>query len=234
MAGESASLLPERFLFDLIIGTASTLPAVPTAPDGAVMYSATAGGADRFGVSGGNLLTGSGITNIASVQNDYYEAIEQFKQFQDGQGQPLLSDETIDAGVCILHAAEDTEVMEQTFLQQRQGIGYANSGQAAIGPSSLTSVVDVSSESNLVHDSSRNVQLWGTSRLATGDWYVFLKNPPKKATFFLSREGVQEFTSLEGDNNGDHTRTTGEEYVQGEERAGAGIALPYGTIKVNN
>ena len=233
MAGESASLLPERFLFDLIIGTASTLPAVPTAPDGAVMYSATAGGADRFGVSGGNLLTGSGITNIASVQNDYYEAIEQFKQFQDGQGQPLLSDETIDAGVCILHAAEDTEVMEQTFLQQRQGIGYTAAGIPATG-TPASGVLAVSSESNLVHDSSRNVQLWGTSRLATGDWYVFLKNPPKKATFFLSREGVQEFTSLEGDNNGDHTRTTGEEYVQWEERAGAGIALPYGTIKVNN
>jgi len=45
---------------------------------------------------------------------------------------------------------------------------------------------------------------------------------------------VQEFTSLEGDNNSDRTRDTGEEYVQWERRAGAGIALPFGAIKVNN
>ena len=34
-AGESAALLPERFFFDLLTATASTLPAIPTAPDGA-------------------------------------------------------------------------------------------------------------------------------------------------------------------------------------------------------
>ena len=86
-----------------------------------------------------------------------------------------------------------------------------------------------------MQDASRNVEIWTTSRLtAAGDWYLFLKNPPKKATFLLNREGVQEFTSLEGDNNGDHTRTTAEEYVQWETRQGAGIALPYGAMKVNN
>jgi len=95
-------------------------------------------------------------------------------------------------------------------------------------------VVDASTPTNLVHDSGRDVELWGTSRLATGDWYVFLRNPPKKATFLLTREGVQEFSSLEGDNNGDHTRDTAEEYVQWEERSGAGIALPFGAIKINN
>jgi hypothetical protein len=138
---------------------------------------------------------------------------------QDGKGQPLLSDEVIDSGVICIHSAADTEAMEEAFLQRRQG-EVVSAGGAAV--------------SNLVQDASRNVTLWGSQRLATGDWYVFLRNPAKRATFMLDREGIQEYSSLEGDNNSDHTRNTGEEYVQWERRAGAGIALPYSAIKINN
>lgn len=221
MAGQSAALLPERFFFDLITGSTNTLPAVPTAPDGASMFATTAGGVNRFGVSSGNLLTGSGIATTSAILSDYYAAIEQFLLFQDGKGQPLLSSELVDQGVVIVHAAADLEAFEEAFLQKRQGTVYGTNTAA-------------STPSNIVQDASRNVTLWGSSRLATGSFYVFLKAAPKKPTFLLDREGIQEFTSLEGDNNSDHTRSTGEEYIQWERRAGAGIALPYGAIKVNN
>lgn len=220
MCGQSAALLPERFFFDLITGSTGTLPAIPLAPDGANMFAATAGGANRFGVSGGNLLTGSGVASASAILTDYYNTLEQWKQFQDGKGQPLLSDETIDAGVICIFGAANLEAFEEAFLQKRQGTVYG-SGEAA-------------TPSNIVQDASRNVTLWASSRISDNDWYVFLKNPPKKPTFILDREGVQEFTSLEGDNNSDRTRDTGEEYVQWERRAGAGIALPFGAIKVNN
>ena len=218
VAGQSAALLPERFFFDLITGSTNTLPAVPTAPDGAAMFATTAAGVNRFGVSSGNLLTGSGVATTSAILTDYYAGIEQFLLFQDGKGQPLLSSELVDQGVVCVHAAADLEAFEEAFLQKRQGTIGAASG----------------TPSNVVQDASRNVTLWASSRLATGDWYMFLKAAPKKPTFLLDREGVQEFTSLEGDNNSDHTRSTGEEYIQWERRAGAGIALPYGAIKVNN
>ena len=220
MAGQSAALLPVRFFFDLIQGATTTLPAVPTAPDGAAMFATTAGGANRFGVSSGNLLTGGGVASVSAIRTDYYNAIEQFKQFQDGKGQPLLSDEIIDAGVVIVHGAANTEAFEEAFMQQRQGI--VKGTDAGTTPS------------NLVLDANRNVTLWGSNRITDNDYYIFLKAAPKKATFILDREGVREFSSLEGDNNSDHTRNTGEEYVQWERRAGAGIALPYSAIKVNN
>lgn len=222
MAGQSAALLPVRFFFDLIGASTSTLPAVPTAPDGASMFSTTAGGAARFGVTDGNLLTGSGVTTVSAIRTDYYNAIEQFKQFQDGKGQPLLSDDIIDQGVVIVHGAHLTEQMEEAFLQQRQGI--VKGTDAGVTPS------------NLVLDANRNVTLWGTSRIAStdNDFFIFLKGAPKKPTFLLDREGVREYTCLEGDNNSDHVRNTGEEYIQWERRAGAGIALPYGAIKINN
>ena len=233
MAGESAALLDERFFFDLLIagggGTAVTLPAVQNAPDGVSGFSATDGdSAARFGITNGNLLTGSGVTTVHDVQADYYGALEQFMGFQDGKSQPLLSAETVNAGTIIIHAAADTQIMEQAFLQVRQGIGMDVAGARG------GTVLAPSADTNLVHDSGRNVQLWGSSRLATGDWYVFLANPPKKATFVLDREGVQEFSSLEGDNNGDHTRDTAEEYIQWERRAGAAWALPHAAIKINN
>jgi len=226
MAGESAGLLSERFFFDLLGNTTNTLPAVPNAPDGAGFFSTTNGASgNRFGVTDGNLLTGTGVASTSTILADYYSAIEQFLLFQDGKGQPMLSPEAVQSGVLIIHPAADLQMFETAFHQMRQGV---------LGPDNTADAVTSVSVSNIVRDASRNVELWASPRIATGDWYVFLKNPPKKATFTLDREGIQEFASLEGDNNGDHTRNTGEEYVQWETRQGAAIALPYGAIKINN
>ena len=220
MAGESAALLPVRFFFDLILNSAGTLPAIPLAPDGAAMFATTAGGSNRFGVSGGNVVTGSGVTTVSQIQTDYYNVIERFKQMQDGKGQPLFSDETVDQGITIIHGAHLNEVMDQAFLQKRQGVTYDAAG-APDGTGVAAAAV-----SNVVQDSSRTVELWGTQRIGSSenDWFCFLKAAPKKATFILDRQGVQEFSALEGDNNSDHVRDVAEEYVQWESRMGAGIA----------
>ncbi len=218
MTAESAALLNERMFFDLISGSTNTLPVVPNAPDGAAMFATTANGANRFGVSSGNLLTGTGVASTTTVLNDYYSVVNQFRLFQDGKGQPLLSPETIAQGILIVHAVADTKVMEQAFLQKLQG---------TIGSASGT-------PSNVVLDASRNIQLFGSPRLATGDWYAFLLEAPKKPTFALLRQDLTESSSLVGDNNSDSVRTTGEEYIQWDLRKGAGIALPYAAIKVDN
>lgn len=222
MAGESAALLPERFLFDLINNSSSlltTLPAVQNAPDGVSLFSATdATGAARFGVTGGNLVSGGGVATVSAILADYYKTIVRFMGFQDGKGQPLLSPEIISPGVLLICSSADLQVFETAFLQKIQGTIGSASG----------------SPSNIVQDSSRNVELWPSPRLATGDWYVALKNSPKKPFFLMQRSGLQEFSSLEGDNNSDHTRNTAEEYIQWEIREGAASALPYGIIKVDN
>lgn len=219
--GRSSGLLPERFLADALGGTTLTLPAVPLAPDGASLYSATDGsGGNRFGVSGGNLVTGGGVASVAAVQTDYYKVIRRFLEFQDGKGQPLLDPALIGAGIMIVHSSADLEIMEKAFLQRRQGI--------VLGTDAGTT------PTNIVQDASRNVRLEATPRLATGDWFCTLLNAPTKPLFLATRQELREFTAFEGDNNSDHTRDTGEEYIQWEERSGLGVALPYATIKVNN
>lgn len=227
--GESAALLPERFFFECLAqgisgGSASLLPAVPLAPDGLYLFDSNT----RFEDTSGNIVSGSGITTIHDVHTDFYTAIERFMAFKDGQGQPLLSAETISQGVIVIHASADTQIFEQAFLQVRHGIGMDNTGARG------GTVVASSAETNLISDAGRNVTLWGSPRLATGDWYIFLRNPPKQPLFLLDREGLQEYTALEGDNNSDHVRTTAEEYIQWELRQGVGVALPYGCIKVDN
>jgi hypothetical protein len=220
-AGRSAGTLPERFLIDLILGTTTTLPAVPLAPDGVAMFSATdAGGGDRFGVSSGNLLSGSGVASISAVLSDYYSGIEQYMLLQDGKGEPLLAPEMVAQGVVIIHGVGNTQIFEEAFLQKRQGEVMGT--DAGVTPS------------NVVQDASRNVTLWPHPKITDNDWFMFLKAAPKKPTFLMVRDGIKEFQALEGDNNSDHVRTTGMEYVQWETRQGAGIALPYGAIKINN
>ena len=223
--GQSAGLLPERYFFDLLVGTPTTLPAVPTAPDGAAFFATTAGGVARFGASSGNLLTGTGVASTATILADYYSGIQQFMLFQDTKGQPMLSPEMVASGVLIIHSVADLDVFEAAFLQKRQGV---------LGPDNTTDAVTSVQVSNVVQDASRNVQLWASPRIATGDWYMFLLNPPKKPTFLLNREGLQEQMSLMSDNNSDRTRNTAEESVQWYLREGAGIALPYGALKINN
>lgn len=217
-AGESAALLPEQFFFDLIQNATATLPTVPNAPDGAAMFATTAGGSARFGATNGNLLTGGGTT-AQQILTDFYDAIVQFKKFQDTEGQPLLNDSVLDAGFVLVHPVELTEAMETAFLQKMQ-LGDATAG---------------GSKSNLVADTAKRVTLWGSSRLTDADdWYLFLANPPKEQTFFLDREGIQEQTALQSDNNSDHVRSTAEESIQWHSRSGGGISLPYGAIKTTN
>lgn len=215
--GESFGLLPERLFFDLLTNTATNLPNIPLAPDGAAFFATTAGGAARFGATNGNLLTGAGVATTSAVLTDYYKVVNQFGLFQDGKGQPLFRPDTIASGILIIHAIADTQVMEQAFMQQRQGVVMGT--DAGVTPT------------NIVQDASRNVQLWGTPRLATGDWYAFLIGGPKQ-TFLLKRQEVQEYLSTM--ENSDVAKSTGQEGIQWDAREGAGIALPYGAIMVNN
>jgi hypothetical protein len=223
LTGQSFALLPLRFFFDMISnGDVGILPDVPNAPDGAAMFYATDGDSnDRFGVSGGNLISGGGVTTTALIQTDYYAAVRRFREFQDGKGQPLFNDDIIDSGTIIIHPPELTEIMEKAFLQRRQA--YDVGSNAGTTPS------------NIIYDASRDVTLWASAYLTdANDWYVFLKGSPIKPTFFMERAPVRELTSLMDDNNSDSVRTTKEEYIQWDSRSGAGIALPYGAVKVEN
>lgn len=224
-AGASAARLPQRFAMDLLQATANTLPGIPTAPDGVGMFSATdAAGLARFGVTGGNIVTGNGVASISAILTDYYACIARWRNMLDRpyRGQPRFNPSIIDAGVYIIHPAAHERVFEEAFRQMRQGI--------VLGTDAGTT------PSNIIMDVGRRVELWSTSELTvdSNDWFIGLIEAPKKPLYLVDREGVREFSAIEDDNNSDHVRKYGEEYIQWERRAGAGIALPDGILKVSN
>ena len=152
--GESYALLQERIFFQLLQGTTDPdlLPdaGTMTAPDGATLFSATAGGENRFGVSGGNTLTGTGTT-VSKIRNDFFSALVRFKLFKDTEGQPMWSDSFLDGPYIIVYPAQLEETMREAFTQR-----YHVQNSAAVGVDLQMSP----SVSNVILDSGQKVQLW--------------------------------------------------------------------------
>lgn len=160
-AGRNFGTLFERIFYQILAaGTdPQLLENVPNAPDGAALFAATAGGLDRFGVSGGNIVSGQSFTTGAGIEAGLYEALERMGQFEDTQGQPSCDDGVFEAGVTYLAPITLAREVHQAFKQR-----YVKSDQAAAGDSTQVS--------NLVMDAGIPVRLILTPRLTGSAAYV--------------------------------------------------------------
>ena len=225
--GESYALLQERIFFQLLQGTTDPdlLPdaGTMTAPDGATLFSATAGGENRFGVSGGNTLTGTGTT-VSKIRNDFFSALVRFKLFKDTEGQPMWSDSFLDGPYIIVYPAQLEETMREAFTQR-----YHVQNSAAVGVDLQMSP----SVSNVILDSGQKVQLWGTQRLSdSNDFYIFMASSDVKPIFSQERQPLTDV--VETFENSDPVRRTGIESIRFLSRHGFGLSLPYSILKVTN
>jgi hypothetical protein len=220
---ERAAMMDERILTQLEgnLTNAELLASVPNAPDGAAAFSATDGNsANRFGYSGGNIVSGGGVTTQQLIIIDYYKALAAFMGFQDTHGEPYWDPSTIERGVTIRFNSANIQVYEEAFKQVRKIRTTTSPGNIGVA------------ESNQVMDASRNVTLWPTQRLTDNDWYIYLDTAPTKAFFRQDREPIS--TKIYDLGNSDKA---GDEDVVGfrmKFRAGYSISLPLGAFKVNN
>lgn len=219
-AGRSAAMLKERAAFQILTGATDNdlLPAVPNAPDGVGFFSATDGsGANRFGVSSGNLLAGSGVASPTAIRTDFWNAVEQFKLFQDGEGQPYWEPSMLDStGFTIICGAANEQVFREAFAQR------VTQGSAAA----------TNSVSNIILDAGVSVDIWTTQRISDNDWFVFVKNAPKKALFCqVAKEPEEKWATMD---NSDSVRDSRQEYYQVDSIYGFGLSLPVSAMKVNN
>ena len=217
-AGRSFAQLPERVLFQYMTGATDPdlMPAIPNAPDGAALYSTTDGaGGARFGITNGNLLTGTGVATSAAVRTDFFSAIDQVRGFQDTKGAPLWNDSILESGWTVIYGVHNDQTFREAFIQ----------GRTLDGGAALT---------NIILDSGLKVSLWATQRIGTGDddWFIFANTPGKRAMFQQVRRTLRE--SYGNMSNSDSARQTKVEHIQWDERSGYGVALPYQTVKVNN
>jgi len=213
---ERFALLPERIFFQYLTAgvDADLMPVVPNAADGVALFSATnAGGGNRFGVAGGNIVTGSGVATTAAIQTDFYAAMTRFIRFLDTTNQPLWPAELVSRGVTIIYGAANEQVFQQAFLQN-----FVQGTAAA--------------PSNVILNAGHKVTLWSTPRITDNDWFVFLNAPQKKPVFEQVREPLTD--NIEDMLNSDLSRRTDNRSIQWKARMGYGIQVPYGCIKVNN
>ncbi len=192
------------------------LQAIPTASDGAAMYSATDGAsAARFGVTGGNLITGQSFSSGAGLRNGYQAALARMFQFQDTESQPLL-----DPGAknfLVIGAAADLAAYNEAFKQN----------MVAQSDSTATSNAGVS---NVLFDAGYNVQLMLTQRVSTGSMFVFNTDVPVQPLVRVNRSMPEPYPiTMANDGLAKENGIVGLQWIA---RTGYGLSLPYGTVKV--
>lgn len=224
--GQHFATLYERVFFQILRNATDSelLPAIPNAPDGAALFATTANGADRFGVSGGNIVTGGGVATSGAVRADFFNAIERFRQFQDTESQPLWDDSAIDRGFKVFYGVANWQVFAEAFQQGRtlaivQNVAAAENVAAA-------------APTNVILDAGINVELVPTQRITDNDWFVCMKGAHIKPIGSLMRQ--QPFESFATFSTSDHTNDTGEEYMQIKSRQGFFVNNAFGALQVNN
>jgi hypothetical protein len=218
--GEHFASLPERIFFQMLQNQTDfdLLPAIPLAPDGAALYATTAGGADRFGVTNGNIVTGTGVASAAAIRADFFSAISRMKQFRDTENQPLWSDFHFDRGFSVIAGAQNWQVLAEAFRQSLTSSIAPGAGAAGV--------------TNIILESGLRIDLWLTQRITDNKIYVFMRQTPKKAMFEQVRSPLREaYATMD---TSDQVRDSKLEYIQWDCRHGYSIALPYQTVLINN
>jgi len=228
-AGENFATLGERILFQILTGgsDAALLGTIPTAPDGATLFSATDGsGSDRFGTTGGNVIaTGSaaGVGTSEAVRSDFFDGLERMAQFQDPEGQPALDAGIIDQGVTIAFNVANLKVFREAFEQ-----GYT---LQKIAGTSTTDISTAAAVTNVIMDSGMAVTLVPTQRLTDDDWFMWLNAHDPKPVFEQVAQPLEEY--YEDESNSDRARRLKLEGIYWEAIMGYGVNLPLGIMKVD-
>lgn len=217
-AGQSFPARDESNWFQLMNASTDVfgLDALPNASDGAALFSATDGGsAARFGVTGGNIVTGQTFTSGASVRAGFFAALQRMGQFQDTEGQPLLNPGS--KNYLVFMAVADLQVGAEAFFQNP-------SAQAA------TTATSNAATQNSIMSAGLSVNVQFTQRVSTGTMFVFCLDVPVKPLIRARRmDPAEVFVNSQ---NSDECRNLGLEGFDYVSRTGYGVSLGYGACKV--
>lgn len=223
MAGESTGAMLIRLSTQVVESATNyeLLPTIPVAPDGAAMHAATAGGADRFGRSGGNILTGSGVTG-QDIRDDLFNSLEAFLAFLNTEGFPLWDPMILEAGVTVMYPIQLLKAMGEAFKWSRP-LTMDDTGSPAVAAATT----------NLTQDAGVKIQSFVNPYLTdASDWYVFLNGSPVKPLYRGTHEPLQNDVWNRG--NSDRSRDEKIDAVGWDARWSMGIGPCYQTIKINN
>ena len=210
--GAHWSTLAERIFIEVITNSATLLPAIPTSADGNALYLTTT----RYGSSSGNVVAVGSTTTVQGIITDYYGVVRRFAEFQDSQSQPYFNYSS--NGIKVVVGSALTYVWKQAV-------------SAMITPLDASTATSNAGISNPLSGDIPDLAI--TQRITTSSQYFFKKGLPvdRRPILRQIRKGMVEH--IGNYETSDHTRETGEPYLQWDSREGWGSALAIGTIRVS-
>jgi len=207
--------LPHDFMVDYLSATPTKLPSISNAIDGAALFSATDGaGSNRFGVSGGNIISSTGYT-VASIQKDIWTILQRFRDFNNTNGRPFFGRKEVDQTKLLCwyptQLAEPFEKIRDAKLEK-------------------TNPAVNTATSNILHEKIRvkNDPLLSTS---SNDWYCQLIHPYHKPFGKVVRYDVTQ--QIADETNSDECREKGQRALYAECSQDMIPFSPYCIIKVS-
>jgi len=223
MIAETYAILPEEIFYQIITGTSfngttAPLPASSyNVADGNGIYST----GTRYGSSSGNVVSVTSTSTVQGVITDTFSVVRRFQEFQNTQGRPFF-DATATRTMSIFHGTATTLVMNQAEFQTRV-------------PWEVTSGANGTGQTptNVMREAGLSITYVPSQRITDSKYYCFLRGLP---TYLrpIWRQVRKGYTEWQGNFvTSDHSRDTGQLYVQGDCREGYGGALAIGTIRVS-
>lgn len=231
-AGDNCARIPIKIFYQIDGAQTNVLllPSLPNAPDGSPLHYATDGnGDDRFGVSGGNVKSGSGVASGSAIQADYAAGIVRAKSFLDTEGEPFFDDNLERMGITIVAGIDNYFVLKKAFEQDRTVVVVSSSGVEG----ATSSVVGATSPTNPIKDLGLTPLRIITNPYKTGNsWSMYFHAAPVKPIFQQIREAMN-YTEVNRFNNSDcfQQKTVGWHW---DWREGWGVNYPIGTVKISN
>lgn len=217
--GRNWARLAEKIFYQYI--TAATdndlLATVPTSADGSALYISTT----RYGSSGGNALTQtSSWTTVQNLITDIMAAKRRYLDFTDTESEPFWDPSDIEAGVTCFHGTDVTQVVEEV---KRMNF-------VPIGANTATSNAGVS---NVLMAGGLGVTWVNSQRITDTAAYLFLRGVPVEKRPLVRQIRKAPTEQIGNYETSDHTRDTGEPYIQFHSREGWGSMLAIATIRIS-
>lgn len=206
--------LPVILFSEYFNGVAVDLPYLSLAYDGVSLFSAVDGdGNARFGVTGGNLMTSSGI-NAAGVIHDFCLAQQRFVSFLSPTARLPMFDATMASFSNMIAIIPPT--LNEIFKK------VSESSDIRIDSSNIVS------ESNFLKSSFRYVM--NPSLTDTSNWYIVLNHEYLKPFVYRAPKKIESI--IADASNSDHAREFNEYALYSHVRLGCAIYFPMTIIKI--
>lgn len=208
--------IPHKQATEFLTGVADINPDLPVSTDGAALYSTVNGDSEnRYGVSGGNIVTGSGATTTAAVSDDIFEAQERAMQFLDPASELIYDEDDVKfSNLHLMFPPQMTKVAQK----------IAKSGFLRTDTSNTVSEDNIMYGELTYHINPRLTD-------AT-DWYVFIDHPVWKP--FVKRQQTDIEAIWADITNSDIAREKDLEMLYSKWYCGTAVWCPFTTIKINN